>query len=125
MKIIQMFQNTMLKHPLTRDRFLCALCKAHTGLVSLVVGPVYSMYSLCTLKISSLGGPAYTSKLNTIVRRKFLIEFVLFGSQTYQLEFDLAGLISDLPHGIYNPRCYRSSTIKQCTYSILVYQTNH
>ena len=41
---------------LTRDRFLCASHKTHTVLVSLVVGPVYSMYSLCMLKISLLRG---------------------------------------------------------------------
>ena len=33
-KIIQMFQNTMLKRPLTRDRFLYASHKTYTGLVS-------------------------------------------------------------------------------------------
>ena len=49
--------------------------------------------------------PTYTSKLNTLLRRKFIIEFVPFGSQTYQLEFHLAGLISFLPLDVYSPRC--------------------
>ena len=47
--------------------------------------------------------PTYTSKLNTLLRRKFIIEFVPFGSQTCKLEFHLAGLISDLPLDVYSP----------------------
>ena len=48
--------------------------------------------------------PTYTSKLNTLLRRTFLIEFGPFDSQTYQLEFHLAGVISDLPLD-NSPRC--------------------
>ena len=100
MKIIQMFQNTMLKRPLTRDRLLCAIRKTHTGTVSLVVGPVYVfvMFAeyLFAWRCDRMLHPTYTSKLNTLLRRKFIIEFVPFGTQTYQLEFHLAVLISDL-----------------------------
>ena len=71
----------MLKRPLTRVIGSCA--QYVRRILDLVVGPVYSMYSLCTLEISSLGSvvglhPTYTAKLNTLLRRKFIIEFVPF-----------------------------------------------
>ena len=70
MKIIQMFQNTMLKRPLTRDRFRCASHKTHTGLVSPVVFVVYAE-ELFAWRCDRMLHPTYTSKLNTLLRWKF------------------------------------------------------